>query len=208
MSEIRRQTAYKCSIKQILDGRYIQQQGLSPNYIELDGLKVARTNTLSILISKEGNTLRVDDGTGQIHVMLFEEHLKKRVPKLGKLIKIIGKPREYNGKRFIVPEIIKEITNYKWMDVRQIELKALYSNKKEIKKEENTKNNKQKMDMPEVIENYQEKILSEIKKLDKGDGAPYNELINNLNMKDAQEKIEELIKEGEIFEIRGKIKIL
>ncbi|MFP4568222.1 MAG: hypothetical protein ACLFN8_04730 [Candidatus Woesearchaeota archaeon] len=207
MSEIRRQTAYKCSIKQILESKYIQQQGLNPNYLDLEGVKASRVNIFAILVSKEGNTLRADDGTGQIQIMLFDETLKKNLPKLGKLTLIIGKPREHEKKIFIVPEIIKEINDWKWMDYRKLELKQLnYTHTKPKIKEE--KENKKEIPLEDISHNYQDKILKKIKELDKGDGAPYTQLVNELNMKDADEKIQELIKEGEIFEILGKLKIL
>ena len=205
MSDIRRQTAYKCSIKQLQETRYVQQQGLNPNYIDLNGKKAARVNIIAILVSKENNILTIDDGTGQLQIMLFEERLKNNLPQLGQLAQIIGKPREHNNKRFLVPEIIKELKNQKWMDYRRKELQA---QPKINKQEKNTQKEPIQDVMPDIVENYQEKIITEIKKLDKGEGAPYQELINSLNMKNAEEKIEELIKEGEIFEIKGKLKIL
>jgi hypothetical protein len=32
MPEVKRQTAYKCSVKMILDGKYVQRPGWEPNY--------------------------------------------------------------------------------------------------------------------------------------------------------------------------------
>jgi RPA family protein len=206
MAEIRRQTAYKCSIKQLLKAKYVQQQGLIPNYLDLNGIKASRINILGIIVSKEGNVVTIDDGTGQLQIMIFEESQKNTTPTIGKLILLIGKPREYNEKRFVVPEIIKEMKNHKWVEHRKKELKLLkYCC---IEQEETTEEEKIEQIIPEKIENYYEKIISKIKELDKGDGAQYQELIKNLKIEDAEQKIEELIKEGEIFEIKGKIKIL
>lgn len=203
MSSIKRQTAYKCSVEQVINAKYVQQQGLNPNYLNVNKVKVARVNLIAVLVSKEGNSLTVDDGTGQLQIMLFEERLKKNTPSLGSLILIIGKPREYENKRFLVPEILKTLNNNKWMDYRKKELENLdYCQEPLINKEET------KELIPEIIDNYQEKILIKIKELDEGDGAPFQELIKSLNMKDAEQKIEELIKEGEIFEVKGKLKLL
>ena len=204
MADIRRQTAYKCSVEQLSKSKYVQQQGLQPNYLAFCGLKVARINLIAVLVSKEGNSLTVDDGSGQVQIMLFEGRLKNLGLNLGDLLLVIAKPREYNDKRFLVPEIIKVLNNHKWLDFRKKELSLLdYCNT-------NLQDNKPepKEVVFDVLENYQEKILSKIKELDKGPGAPYEDLISSLNMKGAEEKIQELIKEGEIFEIKGKLKIL
>ncbi len=198
MSDIRRQTAYKCSIKQLLDGQYIHQQGLNPNYVNLNGVHASRINILAILVSREGNILTIDDGSGQIQIMLFEDRLKNKNLSLGKLLLIVGKPREHSEKIFLV----REMHNRKWMEHRKKELSLLtYCNTPKEPKIEKT-------EIPEIIENYQEKILKKIKALDQGDGAPYQEVAQSLKMQDIDEKITELIKEGEIFEIKGKLKIL
>jgi len=205
MSEIRRQTAYKCSIKQLLDSRYVQQQGLNPNYIDLGKTKAARLNILAILISKEGNTLIVDDGTGQMQVMLFEEYQKKNLPNLGELIMLVGKPREYNEKRFFVPEIIKVLDNHKWIEHRK---KELIMNNVEIEKKPQKEKETTKEPILNNVENHQEKIFKKIKELDKGDGVSYNDLIKSLKIKNIEKEIEDLLKEGEIFEIKGKLKMI
>lgn len=205
MSEIKRQTAHKCFINQLLSAKYVQQQGLNPNYIDLGKIHAARINIIAILVSKEGNALTIDDGTGQVQVMLFEDKFKHIKNEIGTLLMILGKPREHNDKRFIVPEIIKHLTNRKWMEYRRAELELLdYSKEQE---EVITPTNSNQIET-EVVENYQNKILIKIKELDKGDGAPYEDLIKALKVKNAAEQIEELIKEGEIFEIKGKLKIL
>lgn len=203
MSSIKRQTAYKCSVNQIVSAKYVQQQGLSPNYLSVNKVKIARINLVAILVSKEGSSLTVDDGSGQLQVMLFEERLKQNIPNLGSLLLIIGKPREYNDKRFLVPEIIKVLDNNKWMDLRKKELELLDYCQEPVINEETSKEL-----VPEVVDNYQEKILIKIKELDTGEGAPFQDLIKSLNMNDAEQKVEELIKEGEIFEVKGRLKLL
>jgi hypothetical protein len=205
MSEIKRQTAYKCSITQVLNSKYIQQQGLIPNYLDLNGIKVSRINLIAILVSKEGNVLIADDGTGQLQIMLFEDRLKKNLPTLGSLLLIIGRPREHNNKIFLVPEIIKELKNQKWLELRKKELKILNHGTPIIKEDTPTQFEPVK---DEEIDNYHERIIKKIKELDKGEGAPYHEILNSLNIKNIEEKIQELIKEGELFEVKGKIKTL
>ena len=204
MSDIRRQTAFKCSVEQVLKANYVVQQGLNPNYLSIGDLKVARVNLIAILVSVEGNSLTFDDGSGQIQVMLFEDRLKNSKFSLGELFLIIGKPREYNEKRFLVPEILRVLSNAKWAEFRKRELELLDYCQKPL----NTAKKSSEELLPEVVNNYQELILNKISELDKGDGAPYAELLKSLKLPDAEEKIEELLKEGEIFEVKGKLKLL
>jgi RPA family protein len=204
MSEIKRQTAYKCSIKDLNNAKYIQQQGLNPNYVDMSGIRASRVNIFGILTSKEGNTLTMEDGSGQLQIMIFDENQKKNLPEPGKLILLIGKPREHNNTRFVVPEIIRELDNHKWVEYRKKELDMMTKKTDSIEVPESII---EKIE-PETIDNHHENIIQKIKELDKGDGAPYQELIKSLKIRDAEKKIEELIKEGEIFEIKGKLKLL
>ena len=204
MADIRRQTAHKCSVAHVLNSKYVQQQGINPNYLNLNGLKVVRVNILGILVSKESNSLMLDDGSGSLQVMLFEDRLKNNSFSLGDLLLVIGKPREFEGKRFLVPEIIKVVENPKWLDFRKKELDLLDFSSDFVSDSEPVVSDS----VSEVFENYHEKILSKIRELDKGEGAPYQDLVNSLKLADAEKKIEELLKEGEIFEVKGKIKIL
>ncbi len=204
MSDIKRQIAYKCSIKHLQEAEYVQQQGVNPNYLNLNNIKVSRVNLIALLVSKEGNVLTLDDGTGRIQVMIFEDRLRNKIPELGKILLLIGKIREHEETRFLVPEIIKELENPKWLEYRKKELEQI----KHIIKTPERKRKEKTTIKPEVIENYQEKIINKIQELDDGDGANYQDIINSVKIDKVEEKIEELIKEGEIFEIKGKLKIL
>jgi RPA family protein len=222
MSEVKRQTAYKCSVKMILEGKYIQRPGWDPNYIELNGLQISRVNILAVVVSKEGNSCIIDDGTGQIQIMAFGEDQKLKNANVGDVILIIARPREYNQKRFLVPEIIRKIENKKWIEYRRAELELIPHT---IKQEE-PDNIFEKIteQIPEKViqeieekikqetgfeDNYASIILSTIRKLDKGDGANINDIIRVSKLDKAEKYIESLINEGEIFEIKkGKIKVL
>lgn len=206
MSDIRRQTAYKCDINSLLNYDYVQQQGLNPNFLDFNGLKVSRVNVLAILVSKEGNTLTIDDGSGQIQVMLFDDYQKNNIPSLGELVLLVGKPREYNGKRFLVPEILRVLDNHKWLELRKKELEFLNYGEIVVKRE--VKDVSSDSLISGHVENHQETILKKIKELDKGDGAPFQDLVKALTFKDVEKHIEDLLKEGEIFEVKGKLKIL
>ncbi len=222
MPEIKRQTAYKCSIKHILEGSYIQRPGWDPNFIQLGSLQISRVNLMAVVVSKDGNSTIIDDGTGQIQVMSFGEQ-KFTDFDVGNIVMIIGRPREYNQKRFIAPEIIKKINDSKWVEYRQKELAVqrlelpepeLVTVKKEIETDEEKIKQRERIltasFADEIVENdYASIILSAIKKFDKGDGAPIQDVIRESKLEKADKFITDLLNEGEIFELRaGRLKLL
>ncbi len=203
--ENKRQTAYKCNILQISRGEYIQMQGWEPNYVLVNKLKVSRVNIIGVVLNKTESSLIIDDGSAQISLRVFDDI--KLIDKFsaGDIILSIGRPREYNDERYIVPEIIKKIDK-KWLDYRKKELqKQVISPQQETSKPAEITME----EAPVVPKNKPVNILSVIRELDEGDGVPTEVLIQKINSEDAQTQINQLINEGEIFEIRpGKIKIL
>lgn len=212
MPDIKRQTAYKCTISQILNGNYVVQQGWEPNYIENGTLKISRINILAVITSKEGNTFSIDDGTGTITIRIFTEPEKSAHFKPGDIVLIIGRPREYNNQRYVVPEIIRKIENKKWIQHRkkELEIQAMHE-PKPIERQHKIMQEEQEPEDEEPIEqtNRSKILLQTIKKLDDGKGAPIEEVIKISKLGDAEEYIEQLLNEGEIYEIRkGRLKVL
>jgi len=219
MPEVKRQTAIKCSIKKVLEGNYVQRPGWEPNYIQLGNEQISRINIVAVIVGKEGNSFLIDDGSGQIQVMFFGEQNKFAQADIGQVVLIIGRPREYNQKRFIVPEIIRIVENDKWIEYRKKELELqdkespIIAEEKPaiILKENPVVETKQveKIDEGRFEDNYASIILATIRKLDLGDGANISEVITASGLHKAEKYIISLINEGEIFEIRtGKLKIL
>ncbi|MFT4282886.1 MAG: hypothetical protein ACMXX6_00490 [Candidatus Woesearchaeota archaeon] len=197
MAEIKRQTAYKASIKQILDAKYIVNQGWEPNYLMLGDIKASRLNIIAVIISQESNIYTIEDGTGKIKLRTFDE--KKYDIKTGDLVLIIGRPRVFNDSKYVVLEIIKKLEDKQWLIQRKEELKHL-----KIKP-----TNSQIIEQPVPETKSPLEIITKIKELDKGEGVNYEELIKSINSKEAEKYIEILMNEGEIFEIRpGYIKVL
>ncbi len=211
MPDIKRQTAIKCTIKKILEGNYVQKPGWEPNYVEISGKKISRANILAAIISKETSLIKIDDGSGQITVRFFSEQEKADNLHVGDIILLIGRPREYNNERYLVPEIIRVIKEKGWIEHRKKELGSQEVSAKPAKKQE-----VQKKSMPqaapvqeEYLDNEPLKILESIKKLDAGEGADIEAIIKQSGVKNADKHIQEMINEGEIYEIRpGKLKIL
>jgi len=204
-----------------------------------DGRKFSRVNVIAIIASEpvpemNFNTFIIDDGSARLTIRVFDD-LKFDV-KLGDAVLIIGRPREYNQQIFIVPEIIKIIENQKWIEYRKLELDN-YSpienviikenpieekNKNppiedeivEIQKDEITKEEDEIIvddneESSDVSKSPVEIIINTIKKLDEGAGAEVEEVISISNVSNAEKIIDNLLKEGEIFEITsGMIKVL
>ncbi len=214
MPDIKRQTAVKCTIKQIKEGNYVQKHGWDPNYIEIQNKKISRVNILAAIISKESNTITIDDGTSNIAIRFFNEPEKADNLSIGDIILIIGRPREYNNERYIVPEITRKIQNKKWIEHRKKELELQETTterqpSKEKPLEEEPKQAAKPPAQEEYLDNEPLKLLETIKQLDKGEGADTETIIKESRVKNAEKHIQDLVNEGEIYEIRpGKLKIL
>lgn len=204
MASIRRQTAKKCRIKDLLDGRYVKREGWEPNYFETCIGKVARANVLGTIISIENNICSIDDGTGLIQLRVFDEGSVFLGKKLGDVVLIIGKPRVFNEQKYLVPEIIKKVENPLWIKYRSIELKNNVS--KPLVGEERIFEEKTVSDISGTLANS---VMKKIKELDGGQGVKITDIISFFNSNETNNVINILIKQGEIFEIKpGVIKTI
>lgn len=201
MVEIRRQTAYKLNINQILTAPYTQMQGWEPNFLQINSLKVSRVNLIAIIIGIENNLITVDDGSGTVQLRAFQETCGLNKIKIGDLALIIARPREYGSERYLVPEIIRPLKNKKWLEYRKEELNHKIKIPIKVMQEI--------QEQPVQSTNALTVIIEKIKELDKGDGADIELLIQNLHVDNPDKHINTLLNEGEIFEIRpGKLKVL
>jgi RPA family protein len=191
MVDIKRQTAYKCTIKTILNNPYIHKEGWEPSYIQVNTNQVSRVNILATIVSKDENSFTIDDGTAKIQVMLFTEPQRADNLNVGDVILIIARPREYNNKKFVVPEIMRKITEPKWIEYRKKELQL--SGESEIQVEEQNIElanlGEEEFKMMKPVENYSAIMLSLIKKLDKGEGSDTEQVIKQSRLKDADKII-------------------
>ncbi len=217
-----RQVAYITSIAEIERGHYIKQEGWQPSYVKSGNRELSRVNLIGVIVSTQEDaglrTAMFDDSTGMIELIFFEKFENLMT---GQLVNLIGRVREYNGKKAIMPEIIKKLSNQKWVQVRALELDEM---RKDVKAEEYSASEnvegsedlgsveeevigeEEKMEPNEKSENKFEKACRIIKEADKGDGADFQTVIEQ----GAEEKIiQQLLTEGEIFEISpGKLKVL
>ncbi len=208
-----RSTAYKVPINALINGRYVKDEAeFSPNYIQLNDLKISRANIIGIVVSIEDNSnisFVLDDGTAKIPIRSFEQISSIPEIKIGSIINVIGRPREFSSEKYIVPEIIKE-TDEKWMRVRKLEIGkiSLPEEQKEQANEMPVTEEKIENNQEGILSN-QEKIIQYIKKNDQGQGIEIENIINNLQIDNCEKLVENMLKEGDLFEnLPGKLRVL
>ena len=202
----KRQVAYKIRIGDILKSSYLKREGWQPNVISIANKDVSRVNLIATVVSKplaEQNFLQVvvDDGTGKIALRSFEEPTPISSVDIGDIVLVVGRIREYGNEKYILPEIIKKIGNPKWIDVRRLELGEMATESDQTIYEGGPEE-RQKTSMSGTI-------LAILQKCDLGDGVDTQQVVEQLPGESCEETIEQLLKEGEIFEIRpGRLKLL
>ncbi|MBR9692064.1 hypothetical protein GOV06_04730 [Candidatus Woesearchaeota archaeon] len=216
----KRQIACKVRIKKILSGKYIKEEGWTPNYVETDsGKKISRVNIIGIVVSNQEdseigyNSIVIDDGTGKISIRVFEDEADKlKGIEIGDVVLIIGRPREYGTERYLLLEIIKKIEDKRWIEIRKKELgkedEVVGEEKIEeagiVQKEENIKETVEESVVEEA--SIGDKIIDYIRENDDGAGVDIEEIIKKYNDENA---VKELLSEGELFEVRpGRVKVL
>ena len=211
---ISRNIAYRLWISDINNSNYVKSLGeFEPNYIEFRDKKISRVNIIAIVINKyeTGNysSILVEDGSSQISVKSWNED-KKIVDKagIGDVIIIVGKIRQntLGAGFYIQPEIIRKVDE-RWMLARRNELEKEYGKPNRQDIEEIGENPL----IEEVIvseKSLRNKILNVIEDSSNDDGASKQEILQSTNSPMTFEAINELLKEGEIFEVNGRDKLL
>jgi len=210
----KRQIAYKVKINDILKGEYVKEEGeWVPNYIRVGDKKVSRVNLMAVVVSKQNlentnyQSLIIDDGSGKISIRTFEEGSNFDDIDVGSFVVVVGRPREYLNEKYIVSEILKKIGDQLWVEVRKMELGSM--KKIEDVSSEVDKPEERKLKEERVGDDINTKIFNLIKEVDQGEGADTQDVISKSNIDRAEETINRLLKDGEVFEIKpGKLKVL
>lgn len=203
--QFKRQVAYKIRILDILNSNFSKDEN-SAGQILLSDFTVSRVNLIATLVYKSDEgayaTAIIDDGTGKISLKSFEGKNAFLRIDVGDIVLCIGKIREFNGERYIYPEILKKLDNIEWLTLRKLELKNFPS---AIKKMDENKEGANEMGQPNIFR----QIFGLVKDLDKGDGVPIEEVIKNSQNSDAEIIINKLLENGDVFEVRpGRLKVL
>lgn len=200
MPSFARQTAIPCTFAELRSGAWVQNEGLIPSGIKTHRGMISRASVIGVIIEKQANAVTIEDGTATISVRSFEP--KPVYADVGDIVLLIGRPREYNGERYMVLEICKKLKNPAWVQYRRRELL------RQAPVEFETPVVMQAPPEPVVnVKNPFELVVETIRGLDSGPGADIEEVL--AKVPDGQKFLQTLIEEGEIFEIRpGKLKVL
>lgn len=205
-TDFKRQTAFKCSIENLNNGVFVKRPGWESSYLMTDYGDFSRVNIISVVVSKDENSLTIDDGTGQIVARVFDKPEMLVNINIGDPIILVARPREYNSQIYLTIDLVKKINDKGWIAYRKKELSL-------IKKIRKTERQEIKKDA-EIVESTstmssKERIISLIKELDNGEGSDIDEIIRFSKIKNAEDLIQDFILRGEVFELKpGKIKLM
>jgi len=139
--EVKRLTAKKTSIGEIINGKFIKKSGFESSYALTNlGRKLSRVRVLSLIVDKfispdeKYATITLDDSTETIRCKAFINTKIFDGFGSGDLVDVFGKLREYNGEIYIMPEIITKIdSNFETLRILELE-KIFREQREKIKK--------------------------------------------------------------------------
>lgn len=228
---IKRSTAYRIRLKNIVNSPYEKREGFNPSVIKFNNLEISRVNVIASIVGKyltdDQNycAITLDDGSETIRVKNFgaEVGVIKEL-NVGDIVRIIGKVKEYNEEKYIAGEISK-VLNPNWLIVNEIEL----SNQNQTEKDTSTTDSINKVietktnssENEEIISissessdsesSIKQKILQYLKNNDNGTGVIMDQIMTSLDVssEEVKDSLYELLKVGEIYEPKkGILKIL
>jgi len=197
VDQYKRQTAVIVDIGTIISGTYVQNEK-DVNHILVGTRKIGRVNIMASVTMVEGAEANIDDGTGSILLRSFDGALTCSV---GDIVNVIGRPREFNGEKYVIPEIVKHVSNSEWLVLRKNELanapkvEVVVPGKVEVPQESVAN-----------VSQY-DKVTASIRKHDAGEGADIGEVLVEADV--GEDAVRSLLEQGEIFEVKpGRLKVL
>jgi len=139
--EMKRLTAKKASIGEIVNGKFIKKSGFESSYVLTNlGRRLSRARALGLIVDKfisadeKYATITLDDSTETIRCKVFVNTKLFDGFGSGDLVDIFGKIREYNGEIYIMPEIITKVEpNFETLRILELE-KIFREQREKIKK--------------------------------------------------------------------------
>lgn len=178
------------------------ERSTEPSSVQLsDGTDVARANVIGLIVDRSDGelpTFVLDDGSERLPLRVFE-----RVPGIDKAIVgapvlVVGRPRQFEGERFLVPEFIRVLESPAWLELRQKEL----AHRKVV-----APVHAAQAVPAEHVPRPRQHILEAIRASDAGNGADIDDVLTKTRC--SQEDLEHLLSTGEIFQVSpGRLKVL
>ena len=220
--QYKRQTAYLCNTQELAQGKYVKQEGWEPSFLRINDKMYARIRIVGIVVEHSAQETVLDDGKGRVTIRSFDNNLANI--SVGMPLMVIGRPRTFNDQLYVLAEIAKIITpNWiKYFSEQKDSFKAFIPAAPEEVEVEEQVIETSTTPQPVINETANEEAITTqkpkndkgslidiIRELDPGDGAAVDEIIAKSGMPDAEEKLQFLITQGEVFELRaGKVKVL
>jgi RPA family protein len=212
----KRQVAYKVRVADVVNNRYVKEDGWLPNYVAVGDRKVSRVNLLGVIVSKSSqesdvpsSSFVLDDGSGRVALRFFEGGASLSV---GDIVFVVGRPREFGAERYIVPEIVKRISDNRWVELRRLEL-AKDRQADIISKAQGLPAagpDELSVETEDFVDDSSPaaRLVGMIRKLDSGEGVDFDALLSRFGS-GTEQSVKRLLEQGDIFEVKpGRYKVL
>jgi len=112
-----------------MNGEFIKKGGFEPNVVKTPlGEEVSRARILGTVVSKfVGEEERyafvtLDDGSDTIRLKVFKTSKPLGFLNVGDIVDVIGKVKEYEGERYLIPEVVIKVDDPNYEILRRLEL--------------------------------------------------------------------------------------
>jgi len=125
---IRRYPSIPVKINYILEGSYIDNDGFGSMLVTKFGMPITRVHIIATVTNiyitddKKYAFIVLDDGSGNIRSKVFQDVSVFEKIKVGQLVDFIGRIREYNDERYLVPEIVRVVEDPNMITLRVLEI--------------------------------------------------------------------------------------
>jgi len=236
--ETLRQTTSHARISDIVNGNFVRKEGFEPSYVLTNlGLRISRAYLIGTIVDKfmseNGNysSITIDDDSDSIRIKAFREQVNIFDNfNVGDLAMVIGKVRNYADENYIIPEIVKKVTDTNLESLHKLEVlkqsilykKALEVIKKEKEKFSDVEKLKKyvkkqyqidsdivdsvletfAMEQETKEKDYKPLLLETLDRLDEGEGVEFRKLLEESKLPENifEEVINEILSEGICFE--------
>lgn len=206
-----RQTAVPVTLGELAGGTWMPGAGVEPSGVRCARGFISRANVIGVIVGKDEGGFSLDDGTGAMSVRSFDAHPSMLAVPVGTVVLVIGRPRDYNGERYLVLEICKGLRSTAWAQYRRKEL-ALFAGIAPAQSLSPiaSPGGEVVVEVPASAgKNPYEIVIDIIRELDTGRGSDVDAVLARYGGDDGEEVLRSLMEEGEIFELRpGTVKVL
>jgi RPA family protein len=206
---IRRMTALKVRTSDIINGKWVKQEGMEPSFVKTSsGVEISRARIMGTIVSKfvsdDGNfaSITLDDSTETIRAKTFKTVKPLDTVEVGNTVDLIGKVREYNGEIYLIPEVVVKVADPNMEILRKVEIMK-HSGAETVSANEEA----EKADKKEGSDSLRMEIIKVIEQ--SGKGVSYNEIMKSIKApeEDIEAIVNELLSEGICYEpTPGKIR--